>query len=98
MNRSMELFSLIHSKWANREGTGVFDVFPENNERAEKQKKATIEVVVGNPPYSTGQKSQNDDNQNLKYDRLDKGIADTYALLSKATLKTVFTILMPGFP
>ena len=40
------------------EGTGVFDVFPENNERAEKQKKATIEVVVGNPPYSTGQRAR----------------------------------------
>ncbi len=69
------------------DGTGVFDVFPENNERAEKQKRTTIEVIVGNPPYSSGQKSQNDDNQNLKYNRLDRGIAETYARMSTATSK-----------
>tara|TARA_Y100001958_G_scaffold159169_1_gene159547 strand:+ start:2239 stop:7074 length:4836 start_codon:yes stop_codon:yes gene_type:complete len=66
------------------EGTGVFDVFPENNERADNQKKTTIEVIIGNPPYSAGQKSQNDDNQNFKYQRLDDSIGKTYAHLSNA--------------
>ena len=32
-------------------------------------------VVIGNPPYSKGQDSQNDDNQNVKYETLDARIA-----------------------
>jgi predicted helicase len=38
--------------------------FPRNNERADKQKTLDIRVIVGNPPYSVGQTSQNDNNQN----------------------------------
>lgn len=48
---------------------------------------APIHIVVGNPPYSVGQKSANDDNQNLKYATLDKRVAETYAGKSTATNK-----------
>ena len=34
------------------------DVFPENNERLERLKKLPITVIVGNPPYSSGQDSR----------------------------------------
>ncbi len=61
--------------------------FPSNNARADHQKALDIRVIVGNPPYSVGQTSQNDDNQNLGYPTLDKSIADTYAKRSTATLK-----------
>jgi predicted helicase len=44
-------------------------------------------VIVGNPPYSAGQKSQNDNNQNVKYPSLDGRIADTYATRSTGVLK-----------
>ena len=37
------------------DGTGAFDVFPINNERATRQRKLDIRVVVGNPPWSAGQ-------------------------------------------
>ena len=47
-------------------------VFRENNETIERQRKAPINVVIGNPPYSAGQKSANDLNANLKYPTLDK--------------------------
>ncbi|WP_323375433.1 hypothetical protein [Corynebacterium antarcticum] len=63
-------------------------VFVENNDRIERQKSAPIHVIVGNPPYSVGQKSINDLNANLKYPTLDKRIADTYAEKSTATLKS----------
>ena len=33
-----------------------------NNERVERQKATDIRVIVGNPPYSAGQTSANDDN------------------------------------
>lgn len=69
------------------EGTGTWDVFPINNERATRQKRLDIRVVLGNPPYSGGQDSADDDNANLKYPKLDLSIADTYANRSQATLK-----------
>jgi len=69
------------------EGTGRWDVFPINNERATKQKALDIRVIFGNPPYSSGQESANDNNANLKYPRLDASISDTYAKRSKATNK-----------
>jgi predicted helicase len=62
-------------------------VFPENSQRVEAQKALDIRVVIGNPPWSAGQESANDDNQNLSYRTLDERIAQTYAKLSSATAK-----------
>ena len=69
------------------DGTGTWDVFPVNNERAKRQRGLDIRVILGNPPYSSGQESANDDNANLKYAALDASIAATYAKRSTATLK-----------
>lgn len=63
------------------------DVLEGNSERARRQQKQNITVIVGNPPYSVGQGSQNDNNQNLKYEFLDGRIKQTYAALSTATNK-----------
>ena len=52
---------------------------PQNSERALKQRELPITVCIGNPPYSVGQRSSNDDAANLHYNKLDKRIADTYA-------------------
>lgn len=62
-------------------------VFKKNNERIERQKDAPINVIVGNPPYSSGQNSANDLNTNLKYPTLDRRIEDTYTQKSTATNK-----------
>ena len=62
-------------------------VLPENNARAERQLKQPIQVIIGNPPYSGGQRSENDNNKNLVYLTLDSRIRDTYAAQSTATLK-----------
>ncbi len=53
-------------------------LFPENSNRVLKQKKAPVRVIIGNPPYSVGQKNANDNAQNLKYPNLDKKLYDTY--------------------
>ena len=58
-----------------------------NSERVKKQKKHKIHVIFGNPPYSVGQKSANDNAQNLKYEKLDRRIAETYAAGTDATNK-----------
>lgn len=62
-------------------------LFPENSERLQKQKKAPVRVIIGNPPYSVGQKSANDNAQNLSYPVLDRRIAETYAKETAATNK-----------
>ncbi len=58
-----------------------------NSERARRQKALPITVIVGNPPYSTGQGSQNDNNKNLAYPILDQKIRSTYAGGSAAANK-----------
>ncbi|GAA0353828.1 Helicase [Micropruina glycogenica] len=60
-------------------------LIPVNNERIEAQLEAPIKVIIGNPPYSVGQGSANDDNANLAYETLDARIADTYVAQSEAT-------------
>lgn len=61
-------------------------LFHQNSERATKQLETDITVIVGNPPYSVGQKSGNDNNQNVAYNHLDKALASTYVAKSNATL------------
>ena len=60
---------------------------PENNERAERQQKLPIQVIVGNPPWSAGQQSVSDNNPNVDYPELEKRVRETYVEHSKATLK-----------
>ena len=58
----------------------------DNNHRRKLQRKLPIRVIIGNPPYSAGQKSGNDNNQNIKYTKLDQSIADAYVKHSTAGL------------
>ena len=62
-------------------------MFPENNKRVKRQLEFPIQVIIGNPPYSAKQENQNDGNANLKYERLDERIRETYAKKSKASNK-----------
>ena len=45
---------------ADGSGTLYSDMFPKNSSRVEAQKKSKIQVIMGNPPYSVGQGSAND--------------------------------------
>lgn len=63
------------------------EFFKENSEGVIRQKKAPIRVIVGNPPYSVGQKSANDNAKNLSYPFLDKRLSETYVEITKATNK-----------
>lgn len=58
-----------------------------NSARRKRQKKLDIRVIIGNPPYSVGQESANDNNQNFNYPELDRKIDATYAASSSAKLK-----------
>ena len=57
--------------------------FPYNNRRAERQQELDIRVIIGNPPWSVGQGSYEDDNANQPYPTLDKRISSTYIALSE---------------
>lgn len=61
------------------------DSSADNSTRRRKQKKLDIRVIVGNPPYSAGQNSANDNNANVGYPMLDANISNTYARHSTAT-------------
>ncbi len=63
-------------------------VFSKNTERILRQMETPIDVIVGNPPYSAGQKNANDNNRNMSYPTLDAKVAATYASRTNATLKT----------
>jgi predicted helicase len=58
----------------------------DNSSRRKRQKKLDIRVIIGNPPYSIGQGSQNDNNQNVEYPHLDGRIEATYVARSNAAL------------
>ena len=66
---------------------GTSDGLEANNKRARRQKNADITAIIMNPPYSAGQNSANDNNQNLSYPRLDERIATTYVAESSGINK-----------
>lgn len=63
------------------------EMFQQNSKRVQEQQKAPLRVIMGNPPYSVGQKSANDNAQNQGYPTLDGRIAATYAKASDSTNK-----------
>src|SRR5699024_10656228 len=52
------------------------EIFDKNNERLNKLRKSPIFAIIGNPPYSLGQRSANDNAQNQKYKKLDARISN----------------------
>ena len=62
-------------------------LMPDNSNRRTKQKALDIRVIIGNPPYSVGQGSANDNAANVAYAKLDERIRETYAARSDATNK-----------
>lgn len=62
------------------------EFFGANSDNVERQRRTPIRVIIGNPPYSIGQKSANDNAQNQSYPTLDKRVAETYTAESTAAL------------
>ncbi len=66
---------------------GAFDFFKdlkENKEIKDTLADQNIRVIIGNPPYSAGAKSQNDNNQNLSHPELEKLVTKKYGKNSTA--------------
>ncbi len=56
----------------------------ENKEIKDTIEKQNIRVIIGNPPYSAGAKSQNDNNQNLSHKKLEERVYEKYGKNSTA--------------
>lgn len=82
-----DTFQLYEDKDNDVERLKFADVFPNNSERVIAQSKVPMRVIIGNPPYSAGQTSANDNAQNEHYAKLEGRIASTYAAGTKATNK-----------
>lgn len=91
--------SIVGGKYQPFEGICLTDTFQmyekedlvdvllvDNSARRKRQKKLDIRVILGNPPYSVGQRTENDNNDNLAYPHLDERIRSTYAERSDAVL------------
>ncbi|GAA9862855.1 DEAD/DEAH box helicase [Helicobacter pylori] len=66
---------------------GVFKFFEdlkENKDIKDTLAGQNIRVIIGNPPYSAGSKSENDNNQNLSHPKLEKWVYETYGKNSTA--------------
>ncbi len=60
---------------------GVFAFFEdlkENKDIKDTLAGQNIRVIIGNPPYSAGAKSENDNNQNLSHPKLEKLVYEKY--------------------
>lgn len=60
---------------------GVFKFFEdlkENKDIKDTLAGQNIRVIIGNPPYSSGAKSENDNNQNLSHPKLEKLVYEKY--------------------
>ncbi|MFP6251500.1 type ISP restriction/modification enzyme [Helicobacter pylori] len=69
---------------------GVFDFFKdlkENKDIKDTLADQNIRVIIGNPPYSAGAKSENDNNQNLSHPKLEKLVYETYGKNSTAPVQ-----------
>ncbi|WP_237013491.1 DEAD/DEAH box helicase [Helicobacter pylori] len=64
----------------------IFEDLKENKEIKSTIEKQNIRVIIGNPPYSAGAKSQNDNNQNLSHPKLEKRVYEKYGEDSTAQL------------
>ena len=74
------------------------EMFSQNSKRVQRQKKAPLRVIMGNPPYSIGQKSANDNAQNQSYPTLEMDIANSYGRSSNATsIKALYDPYIKAF-
>ena len=88
---TFELGEQMYAKWKGldrvKQMEGMETPFVENSKRVQRQLDSPITVIIGNPPYSAGQKSANDNAQNQHYPLLEAELDKHYVQQSTATLK-----------
>ncbi|WP_407920634.1 type ISP restriction/modification enzyme [Helicobacter pylori] len=62
----------------------LYEDLKENKDIKDTLADQNIRVIIGNPPYSSGAKSENDNNQNLSHPKLEKLVREKYGKNSTA--------------
>ncbi len=62
----------------------------DNSARRKRQKKLDIRVIIGNPPYSVGQKDDHDDAANIRYPHLEARLQATYVAQSTGNPRSLY--------
>ncbi len=68
----------------NKGALPLYEDLKENKDIKDTLANQNIQVIIGNPPYSAGAKSENDNNQNLSHPKLEKWVYETYGKNSTA--------------
>lgn len=68
----------------NKGALPLYEDLKENKDIKDTLADQNIRVIIGNPPYSSGAKSENDNNQNLKHEKLEKWVYEKYGKNSTA--------------
>lgn len=92
-----DTFQMYEDKDNDVERLKFADVFPQNSQRVIAQSKVPMRVIIGNPPYSVGQTSANDDAQNESYPKLEKRIAETYGQSEATSIKGLYDSYVKAF-
>ena len=92
-----DTFQMYEDKDNDVERLKFADVFPQNSARVIAQSKVPMRVIIGNPPYSVGQTSANDDAQNESYPKLEKRIAETYGQSEATSIKGLYDSYVKAF-
>jgi len=71
-------------------GDMISDLLTNNSDRRKRQKALDIRVIMGNPPYSVGQKSDNDNSENVSYRALDESLKLTYVAKSTGNPRSLY--------
>ncbi len=95
--------SIVGGKYQPFEGICLTDTFQmyekddlvdallvDNSARRKRQKKLDIRVVIGNPPYSVGQKDDHDDAANIRYPHLESRLQATYVAQSTGNPRSLY--------
>ncbi|WRB39691.1 DEAD/DEAH box helicase [Helicobacter pylori] len=62
----------------NKGALPLYEDLKENKDIKDTLANQNIRVIIGNPPYSAGSKSENDNNQNLSHPKLEKLVTEKY--------------------
>lgn len=68
----------------NKGALPLYEDLKENKDIKDTLAGQNIRVIIGNPPYSAGAKSENDNNQNLSHPKLEKRVYEAYGKNSTA--------------
>ncbi|WP_424732696.1 type ISP restriction/modification enzyme [Helicobacter pylori] len=74
----------IYEEKTNKGALPFFYDLKENKDIKDTLADQNIRVIIGNPPYSSGAKNENDNNQNLSHPKLEKLVTEKYGKNSTA--------------